>query len=118
MPDNDEQLSALMTDQAEGFEAEGELLWVMQTKLPDGRWVIDNTPRQSRDEVTRIQAFHLNKDFDDHTLRVLKRTIVWTVDEVPGYGDGQTPPEHILARNEEITRRLLTEEESTQQSAE
>ncbi len=118
MPDNDEQLSALMTDQVEGFEAEGEPLWVMQTKLPDGRWVVDNSPRTDRDEVTRIQAFHLNKDINDHNLRVLKRAVVLIVDEVPGHGEGQTPPEQILARNEEITKRLLAEEENTQQPSE
>lgn len=96
-----------MVDQDEGFVFEEPPLYIMQTKQPYGGWEPFTTPRDNRDEVTRIQAFHLAKDITDTGLRVWKKTVVWTLDEVPGTGEGQTPPEEIVARNDENTARLL-----------
>jgi hypothetical protein len=108
----------LMLDQEQGFTYEEPARYHMQVKQPYGGWEPFTTPRENRDEVTRIQAFHLDKDPDDHNLRVWKRVVVWTLDEVPGRGEGQTPPEEILARNEEATKRLIEAEENTQQPSE
>jgi hypothetical protein len=105
----------LMVDQPEGFTREDPPLFVMQMRQPDGTWEIFNSPRTNRDEVTRIQAYHLTVNPHDTTVRVLKKVEAWVVEEVPGYAEGQTPPEEILARNEEITNRLLGKEESEQQ---
>lgn len=102
----------LMTDQPEGFVCEETPLYILQTKQPEGSWEPHNTPREDRDEVTRIQAYYLTKDINDLGVRVLKRTVVWEVVEVPGYGADQTPPEEIMARNEEITKRLIDAEEA------
>lgn len=97
----------LMTDQPEGAVIENDPEYVLQTRQPYGGWEPFSSPREDRDEVTRIQAYHLNKDPEDMNVRVLKKVVTWTVDEVPGRSEGQTPPEEILARNEEITDRLL-----------
>lgn len=106
------QNKPLMVDQPEGFVCEETPLYVLQTKQPEGNWEPHNTPREDRDEVTRIQAYYLNEDINDLGVRVLRRTVVWVVDEVPGYGDGRTPPEEIVARNERITKLLLEKEEA------
>lgn len=103
----------LMTDQVEGFTFVEEPKFFTQTRQPFGRWDFFGTPRDDRDEVTRHQAYHINNDPDD-PVRVLKRVVTWTVDEVPGDGEGQTPTAHILARNDEIQKRI---DENTQPSA-
>lgn len=105
----------LMTDQQEGFEITEPPLHQMQVRQPDGSWMLFNSPRRDREEVTRIQASHLAKDPDDLDLRVLTKRVIWTVDEVPGHGEGKTPPEEIIARNEAATKRRLTSEEATPQ---
>lgn len=97
----------LMTDQVEGFTWEEPALYTTQTKRPYGGWESFGTPRHDRDEVTVHQAYHINKT-PDEPVRVLKRITIWTVDEVPGDGDGQTAAQEILARNEQITQRRLT----------
>jgi hypothetical protein len=104
----------LMVDQPEGATVEDPPLYIVQTKQPYGGWEEFITPRSDRDEVTRIQAFHLRKDPKDTGLRVWRRDVVWTLDEVPGHGEGQTPPEEILARNEQVTQTLLTGEKDQQ----
>lgn len=104
----------LMVDQPEGFTCEETPVYVLQSKQPYGGWEPLNTPREDRDEVTRIQAYYLNKDFNDLGVRVIERKVIWTVIEVPGYGEGQTPPEEIVARNEKITRLLLEKEEAAE----
>lgn len=101
----------LMVDQKEGFTFEEPPLYVMQTKQPYGGWEPFHTARQNRDEVTVHQAYHLNNG-PEQPVRVLSKRVIWTVDEVPGHGEGQTPPEEILARNEQITRRLLDEQKN------
>jgi hypothetical protein len=83
----------------------------MQSRQSDGSWEPFNNPRTDRDEITMIQAFHLNKDPEDRGLRVLRKQVIWTVDEVPGRGEGQTPPEVIIARNEENKKKLTAEDE-------
>lgn len=102
----------LMLDQEQGFSLEEPVLYKLQVRQPYGGWEPFTTPRENREEVTRIQAFHLNKNPDDWAVRVIAKRVVWTVEEVPGDGEGQTPPEEILARNEETTRRLLAEEDA------
>lgn len=93
----------LQIDQPEGTVVESEPVWVMQIRQPYGGWDPFSNPRQDRDEVTRIQAFHLNKDENDLDLRVWKKVVIWTLDEVPGHNEGQTPPAEIIARNEANT---------------
>lgn len=100
----------LAIDQLQGHTVREDPLYVMQARQTDARWVDFNTPRQDRDEVTRIQAQYLTKDPQDTGLRVWKREVIWTLDEVPGTELGQTPPGQILARNIENTNRLLAEE--------
>lgn len=105
----------LMVDQREGFELFDPPTYHLQVKQPYGGWEPFTTPRQDREEVTRIQAFHLNRNPADQGLRVLTRHVIWTVTEVPGHGEGQTPPEEIIARNDETTQRLLAKDEAVQQ---
>ena len=95
----------LMLDQPEGFVHEEPAKYFMQVKQPYGAWEPFNSPREKRGEVTRIQAFHLNKGPEGAHLRVWTRRIVWTLDEVPGHGESQTPPEEIIARNEANTKQ-------------
>jgi hypothetical protein len=105
----------LKIDQLQGYVIETEPVYVMQTKLSHGAWVQSTNERVDRDEVTRIQAYHLAKDPDDTDLRVWRKVTVWTLDEVPGYGEGQTPPGEILARNEANTSRLAQENRQSAQ---
>jgi hypothetical protein len=100
----------LAIDNPEGTTVADPETWHMQLREPGGKWVAFNTPRTDRDEVTRIQAFHLNDNPGDTNLRVWKRQVSWVLDEVPGDGDGQTPTADIIARNEENTK-LLAEQQ-------
>lgn len=97
----------LLVDQPEGVEVVNPATWQMQLKQPNGSWAPLNNARNDRDEVTRIQAYYLSKE-PDPPVRILKRVVTWTVDEVPGDGEGQTPAAEILTRNEAITQRVLT----------
>lgn len=102
----------LMIDQPEGTEVVEPETFQMQIQQPYGGWEPLSNPRTDRDEVTRLQAFYLTKDKDgqpEGKVRVLRRCVTWTVDEVPGDGDGETPAATILARNDKNTERLLTE---------
>jgi ABC-type proline/glycine betaine transport system substrate-binding protein len=89
----------LQVDQETGTVIHVAPKYVMQDRQPSGAWQDWDHPRTDRDEVTSIQAFHLNKDPDDDGLRVWRCDVTWTLDEVPGHGPGQTPPSEILARN-------------------
>jgi len=98
----------LLVDQLEGFTYEESPMYITQTRQPYGGWESFGTSRPERDEVTVHQAYHLNNRPED-PVRVLKKVVIWTVDEVPGTGEGQTDPQIILARNDEITKRVLDE---------
>jgi len=104
-------------DQPEGAVLDERTTYVLQTREPSGKWVAWLNERTDREEVTRIQAHHLSGTPGDRTLRVLSVHVTVTVDEVPGTGEGQTPPEQILARNEETTKRLLAEETDSAQTS-
>jgi len=98
-----------MVDQAEGTEIVEDDVFQMQVQQPYGGWEPLGALRTDRDEVTRLQAYYLNEDAKgepDGKVRVLRRSVVWTVDEVPGDGEGQTPASDILARNDMIIQRL------------
>lgn len=102
----------LMVDHQEGVEVVEPETFQMQVEQLDGSWMPLGSPRSDRDEVTRIQAYYLNHEKDgesDGRVRVLRRIVTWTVDEVPGDGTGQTPASEILARNERLRTRLLTQ---------
>lgn len=101
----------LMVDQPEGVDVVEPETFHMQVQQPDGSWMPLGSVRSDRDEVTRIQAYYLNREKDgdsDGRVRVLRRIVTWTVDEVPGDKTGQTSAKEILARNERLTERLLT----------
>lgn len=104
----------LAIDQPVGTEVTDAEVYRMQVRQPDGTWMPFDVIRTDRDVVTRIQAFHLGNDPEDTGLRVWKGVMTWTLEEAPGRGEGQTPPEEILARNEENTKRLLDKEENQQ----
>lgn len=95
----------LCIDQPEGAEIVEAPIYQMQIKQPYGQWMPYSNPRRDRDEVTSIQAFHHTKHPDEPGLRVLKGVLTWTVDEVPGDGDSQTPAAEIVTRNEQIMKR-------------
>lgn len=116
MSENEEpwMSNPMMIDQSEGFTFTDEVVYQMQVQRPNGQWVQFNSERRDRDEVTRIQADDMRRRPDETPLRVWKREVVWTMEEVPGYGYGKTAPEEILARNEEITKRLLDTENKQQ----
>lgn len=111
MSDSEElwRQNPMAVDQPQGLVIENDPVYVMQTRQPDGRWTQWGAPSDDRDKITSIQAYHLNDDPEDTGLRVWKRAVTWTLDEVPGDSDGQTPTAEILARNEENTKRLLEE---------
>lgn len=105
----------LTVDQPEGVEATEPDTFQMQVRESGGMWRPLGTPRADRDEVTRLQAYYINKDSEngedgeDGKVRVLRRRVVWIVDEVPGDGEGQTPASAILARNDQITQDRFAE---------
>lgn len=99
----------MASDQPEGTRHVEEPSYLMQVKQ-DGRWIPFLTPSTDRDKVTRTQAFHLNKDPHDVGLRVWKREVIWTLDEVPGHGEGQTPPEEIIARNDANSQQAASQD--------
>lgn len=99
----------LAVDQTEGAEITEPDTYHMQIRSGD-MWMPFSNPRTDRDEVTTIQAFHLNKHPDEPGIRVFTRRVIWILDEVPGDGTGQTPREEILARNKEIEQRRNAEQ--------
>lgn len=84
---------------------------VFYMQIPDetGRWEEWDARRTDRDELTRVQADRARR-FPQEKRRVLRRVIQLWVDEVEGDGEGETGRDELLARNEEITARLIREE--------
>lgn len=113
MPETtDQEFPVMQRDYAPGTVIEERTLFSMQTQHEDGRWMDFLTPREDRDEMTRIQTHRLlDADHKGERRRILRRVTWIIVDEVEGDGEGETSAEMLIARNAENTERLLKEDQ-------
>lgn len=113
MPDTPEQeFPITQRDHVPGTVITEWTLYVLQTQREDGRWMEFLTPREDRDEMTRIQTHRLlDADHKGERRRVLRRVTQIIVDEVEGDGEGETSAEMLIARNTENTERLIKKDQ-------
>jgi len=106
-----------MTENPQGNHKVGELIgtravFQFQFQDEDGNWLTLDSSKADRDVVTRSQASGLRKNPKERQ-RILTHVIETYVDEIVGDGEGETSPDAVLARNEEITQRLLEQEKNS-----
>lgn len=89
-----------------------QIRYQMHIKEPDGRWMLFGAAKESRDEMTLVQADRARR-FPEEKRRIAQEITKTVIDEVEGDGDGETSREELFARNEEITQRLLEQEKNS-----
>lgn len=105
----------MQRDHEPGVTVEERLLYGLQIQEDTGRWLDFLTPREDRDEMTRIQAHRLqDPKHDGERQRVLILATYVIVDEVVGDGEGETTAQQVIDRNTANTERLLQAENQQQ----
>lgn len=113
MPDTpDQEFPVEQRDYAPGEVIDEHIDFILQIQDEEGRWMGFLTPREDRDEMTRIQTHRLlDVQHKGERRRVLRRVTQLIVDEVEGDGEGETNAETLIATNAANTERLLQKDQ-------